>query len=107
MSEKIEASARKIRVRADPDVEKLVPVFLENRRRDVGVLREALDQGDFERIHVLGHSMKGCGGGYSLERIREIGAALEFCARTRGRWGVRGWIDELALYLEQVEVIYD
>jgi hypothetical protein len=61
-------SDERIVVRADPDIADLIPGFLENRRRDVDKMREALTQGEYETIRVLGHSMKGAAGGHSGRR---------------------------------------
>jgi HPt (histidine-containing phosphotransfer) domain-containing protein len=95
----------KIRVEIDPDIADLVPGFLENRRKDVANLREALAGGDFRTVHLRGHSMKGVGGGYGFDRISEIGAELETCARSEDTDGARRWVDALEEYLDRVEVV--
>ena len=100
-------SDERIVVRADPDIADLIPGFLENRRRDVDKMREALTQGEYETIWVLGHSMKGAGGGYGFDAITEIGGALEQAANSADRDGMRKQIDKLSTYLDQVEVMYD
>ena len=50
---------------ADNDLADLIPGFLENRHKDVAI-QEAIEQGNYETIRVLGHTMKGAGGGYGL-----------------------------------------
>ena len=95
----------KIIVHVDPELEDLIPGFLENRRNDVKSMSEALEQGDFETIRVLGHSMKGCGWGYGFDAITEIGGFLEQAARNRDADEVRKWVGELVTYLERVKVI--
>ena len=69
-----------ITVHIDPDLEDIVPGFLENRRRDVQTLETALHQNDLKTIHVIGHRMKGDGGGYGFDAISMLGAALEQAA---------------------------
>lgn len=49
----------KVLVRVDPDLADLIPGFLENRRRDMGRIWEALARNDYETIRILGHSMEG------------------------------------------------
>ena len=97
----------KILVRVDPDLADLIPGFLENRRRDMGRIWEALARNDYETIRILGHSMKGSGGGYGFDAITEIGDALERAAKNADCKEMRKQIDELTLYLHRVEVIYD
>ena len=56
-----------ISVYIEPGLEEIVPGFLENRRRDVQTLETALQQHDLNTIRVIGHRMKGDGGGYGFD----------------------------------------
>jgi hypothetical protein len=49
--------------------------------------------------------MKGAGGGYGFDAITEIGAALEEAAKQRNGAEIRDRVNELARYLDRVEVI--
>lgn len=100
-------SDERIVVHADPDLADLIPGFLENRRKDVAAMLGALDKSDLQTVRVLGHSMKGSGGGYGFDAITEIGGALEQAANSADREGMRRQIDKLSTYLDQVEVMYD
>lgn len=95
----------KIRIHVDPDLADLIPGFLDNRRKDITVMQEALKRGDFETVRILGHSMKGAGGGYGFDAITEIGATLEQAARGRNPDGIREGLSALASYLARVEVV--
>jgi HPt (histidine-containing phosphotransfer) domain-containing protein len=94
-------------IHADPDLADLIPGFLENRRKDVTAMLAALGTGDLQTVRVLGHSMKGAGGGYGFDAITEIGGALEQAAHSADREEMRRQIGELSTYLDQVEVMYD
>jgi HPt (histidine-containing phosphotransfer) domain-containing protein len=95
----------KILVTVDPDLADLIPGFLGNRRKDITAMQTALEQGDFETVRVLGHSMKGAGGGYGFDAITEIGAALELAAKSKNADAIRLRTADLAAYLDRVEVI--
>ena len=97
----------KIRIHVDPDLADLIPGFLENRRKDITAMQEALARGDFETVRVLGHSMKGAGGGYGFDAITDIGAALEKAAKDNNPGTVLRGLRDLAAYLDRVEVIHD
>lgn len=97
----------RIIVEADPDLADLIPGFLDNRRADVGAIRRALADGDFEKVRILGHSMKGAGGGYGFDGISEIGAALEAAGTDCDDGTAARETDALESYLERVEVIYE
>jgi HPt (histidine-containing phosphotransfer) domain-containing protein len=96
-----------ISVRVDAEIADLIPGFLENRHKDVETLREALAKSDYEAIRILGHTMKGAGGGYGFDGITDMGRSLENAAKEREAEEIRRWVDELRSYLECVEVIYE
>lgn len=97
----------KIRVTVDPDLADLIPGFLDNRRKDITAMQAALEKGDFETIRILGHSMKGAGGGYGFDAITDIGAALEQAAKGKDPEAVSKSLRDLASYLDHVEVVSD
>jgi len=79
----IHPSSNSFVVQVDPEIEDIVPIFLQNRRDDVESLSKALEDGDFETIRLLGHSMKGSGGGYGFDAITDIGQSLEQAAKSQ------------------------
>jgi len=97
----------RILVRVDPDLADLIPGFLDNRRKDISAMRAALAQNDYETIRILGHSMKGAGGGYGFDAITDIGAALEEAAKDKNPDDVRKGLCDLSSYLDRVEVTHD
>jgi CheY-like chemotaxis protein len=54
-----------------------VPAYLANCRHNVGVMQAALDRGDFGAVTILGHNMRGSGGGFGFQAITDFGAGLE------------------------------
>lgn len=96
-----------IRIRIDPELASLIPGFLQNRRQDVSSLLEAVQRGDFETARILGHSMKGSGGGYGFDAITEIGGHIEVAAKRSDAVDIRTHVEALLLYLDRVEVVSD
>ena len=92
-------------VRVSGELRDLIPRFLANRRSEIGRLREAVAKGDFEEARRIGHILKGAGGGYGFDEITRLGAQIERNA-ARGE-DVRAPVEELAEYLEFVEVTFD
>lgn len=99
--------SEKIIVRIDPDIEDLVPGYLEGRHRDIAAITTAMAQGDFETVRVLGHGMKGSGGGYGFDGITIIGRELELAAKNSDAVTIKKMIDELADYLSRLELVYE
>lgn len=96
-----------IYVRVDAEIASLVPGYLENRRKDVTLVLQAVDQGDFETARILGHSMKGSGGGYGFDTITEIGHGIETAAKTHDSDTIRHHVAALSVYLARVRVESD
>jgi len=98
---------KKIVVHVDEDIADLMPGFLVNRRKDVETLKEALQQDDYKSIQILGHNMKGAGGGYGFDAISDIGMSLEQAAKEKDARKIRRQTEALSNYLERVGVRYE
>ena|SRR5689334_2161673 len=99
-------STPRVTVLIDADLEELVPGFLENRRKDAATLALAAQASDIDTVRLLGHRMKGDGGGYGFQEISEIGEALEQAARREDWKVINEKINALAAFLTHVEVVY-
>ena len=102
-----EQQSGRIIVHADPDLADLIPGYLAHRKTDIAAIREALDKNDLDAVRILGHSMKGSGGGYGFQTITDIGKMLEKNAQEGLNDGIRVQIEGLEEYLRQIEVVYD
>jgi HPt (histidine-containing phosphotransfer) domain-containing protein len=96
----------KLIVTVDSQIAALVPRFLANRAADVGKIRAALADADFEAIRGSAHGMKGAGGGYGFPEISRLGAALEEGARQRDAAAISALLASLEEYLGRIEVKY-
>lgn len=96
----------KIIVHVDPDLEDIVPDFLLNLAEDLQSILEALDKNDFETVRVLGHSMKGSGGGYGFDAVTEMGRDIENAAGAGDAKTVGDKVSEIKNYLQKVEIIF-
>ncbi|HLZ33029.1 MAG TPA: Hpt domain-containing protein [Nitrospira sp.] len=107
MTQRLNGTGRdKVIVYVDPDLEDIVPGFLENRRKDADTLEAALQRNDLKTIRLLGHRMKGDGGGFGFEEISTIGDALEQAAIREDRVVIKRQTAALVDYLTHVDVVY-
>ena len=95
-----------IHVTVENDLQDLIPNFMQRRHDDAGKLRAALSAGDLETLRVIGHSMKGTGGGYGFDGISEIGAAIEQAAIDADLDVAMIAVDRLVDYLTRVQVTF-
>jgi HPt (histidine-containing phosphotransfer) domain-containing protein len=88
------------------DLEDLIPTFLQNRQKELQVLRDALAGGDMEQLRQLGHRMKGVGNSYGFEHVSVLGKRIEDGARAGDHAVLQTCIAEYADYLSKVTITY-
>jgi PAS domain S-box-containing protein len=93
-------------IEIEDDLRDLVPDFLAHKRADIGTLRTAIDQKDYECISQIGHKMKGEGGSFGFDAVTAMGSVLEQAALNKDLTSVNHTLDELAEYLESIDVVY-
>ncbi len=96
----------KIAVVIDTDLKDLILGYLENRRKDIQEILLSLQSGNYEKIRIIGHSMKGSGSGYGFEKITEIGRNLEDAAKSQEETKIREQITQLVFYLDNLEISF-
>jgi Hpt domain len=84
----------------------LIPKYLLNCRKNIIVMRDALDRADFEIVRSLGHQMRGTGAMYGLQFISDTGCAIEQAAEISNIDASRYWVGKLSSYLDGLDAIY-
>jgi HPt (histidine-containing phosphotransfer) domain-containing protein len=95
-----------MKIQIDSDLEPLIPGFLNNRRKDIEKMRAMLSEKAYDSIGQIGHTMKGNGAGYGFERITEIGLSIEMAAKQQKIEALNHHIEELARFINEVEIEY-
>jgi len=94
-----------VRIKVDPDLIDIVPVFLDHRWQDVASLQDALAHEDSSLIRTIAHNLKGAGRSFGFDAVSLIGERLEKAAVT-GNWtSIERFINRLITYLERVEPV--
>ena len=62
-------------------------------------MREALNREDFQPVTILGHNMRGSGGGFGFQAITDFGAGLEQAAEDADILASRRLLEDLSSYL--------
>jgi HPt (histidine-containing phosphotransfer) domain-containing protein len=97
---------QKVVVEVDTDLADLVPNFLANRQKDLQQIATALERADNAALRIIGHNMKGVGGGYGFGDITESGKHLEVAAKDGNYEAVRKLLDQYKHYLANIEIRY-
>jgi len=88
----------------DDLIKDLLPGYIENRRRDIRDIRQALDRTDFESIRIRGHNMKGTGKDYGLETVTDLGAVIEKAAAAGSRDRILSCLALLSAFLDSLHL---
>jgi CheY-like chemotaxis protein/HPt (histidine-containing phosphotransfer) domain-containing protein len=94
-------------VRIDPRLRDVLPAYLERRRADVTALMEAVALEQYENARTIGHRMKGSGAGYGLDKLTEIGAAIEDAAAEKDAARIAEESRKLSEFLDTVSLRFD
>lgn len=97
----------KVKIKIDPDLADLIPVYLERRASDADEIMTLIKSGDFTRAKTLGHQMKGSGAGYGFDFISEIGAKIETEAAAENSENLASLAKDLKNYLCRVEAVFE
>lgn len=97
----------RVPIHVDPEISDLIPDYLVRRRADLAALRRALAGKDVATLSEIGHKMKGSGSSYGFRRISEIGALLERLAEEGDAGRALPLVEELAAYLDGIELVYE
>jgi two-component system sensor histidine kinase/response regulator len=95
-----------LKVHVDGRLQEILPAYLERQRGSARGLQTSLEGGDYDSIGVLGHRLKGSGSGYGLDRLSQIGAALEQAATARDDQAIREESRRLEHFLDHLSIIY-
>ncbi len=90
-------------VTVDASLTEIIPWYLETRRTDLQASLAALSARDFGKVRTLGHNLRGTGAGYGFPKLSEFGEAIEAAAQESDASAIESHLDDLALYLDEVE----
>ncbi|MCX5782710.1 MAG: Hpt domain-containing protein [Elusimicrobia bacterium] len=103
MSEQTE----KIIIKINKELQELIPKFLQNRKKDIENLQDALNKNDFEAIRIMGHTLQGVGGGYGFYQITALGEKISKAAKTKDIKSIENLISEFIDFMNNIRVEYE
>ena len=94
-------------VRPDPDLEDLIPSFMQNRRNELAEIETALSRDDFETIRRMAHTWKGICRPYGFIHLETLSRNLEEASQRDSQEDVGRILGEIRVYLDNVRIVYD
>ncbi len=99
-------SGDRIKVEVDADLEDLIPTYLSNLDKNIEKITSAVGDGDFEQCRVLGHNMKGSGGGYGFHDLSRYGKQIEDAAKASDAGEIQKTVGQIQDYLTRIDISY-
>lgn len=96
----------KVIVICDPDLEEIIPEYLDDRRLECKKIKSMARAGDFETIKTIAHGIKGSGGCYGFMMISTIGRDIEQAAKSEKTDEILRQAELLEEYLNRIEIQY-
>jgi CheY-like chemotaxis protein len=84
-----------------PEIQALVPRYLENRIQDLQRLSDTLSARDYGTIEVIGHKMKGAGSSYGFPELTMAGSLIESASKAHDDDGIRLSIGDMRKAIEK------
>jgi len=81
----------------------IIPLFLEERHKEIKLVLEAAEQGNYEEIYSLGHKMQGASEAFGFTTVSKIGMVLKESSMKGDNVLINNKIEELKEYLFQLE----
>ena len=97
----------RVTVTVAAEFEEFVPRFWNELVKNVGKMRDALKQGDFDTTQFLGHKTKGTARTLGLADFGDLGQSVELAAEANSSREVGVLLDEMESYLKRIEVVYE
>jgi HPt (histidine-containing phosphotransfer) domain-containing protein len=94
-------------VKVSKDLEDLIPTYLENRKKELEVLRQAVRGADFEQIRQIGHRMRGVGVSYGFDDVTSLGKLIEDAAKTADQAALDKHVAAYGEYLSNLRITYE
>jgi HPt (histidine-containing phosphotransfer) domain-containing protein len=93
-------------VRPDPDLQDLIPTFLENRRQELADIFQATERRDYGYIGRMAHTWKGVCRPYGFIHLETLSRQLEIAGETQDHAAVEGILSRIRDHLDHVRIRY-
>lgn len=94
------------KVEVDEELKDILPGFMNNREKDLVLLREALANNDFETIGKIGHKVAGSSGGYGFDELGKMAKSLELKVKDGDTSNLKEIVDQFEEYIRNVEIVF-
>lgn len=97
----------RFQVTVDAELEPIMDRYFAIQRKELGLMKEAIADGDAETVRRLGHKLKGTGTSYGFPLLTEMGAGIEIAAKNDDLTKAEELVTRVSNYIDNVEVVFE
>lgn len=94
-------------VKVDQDLEDLIPQFIQNRKKDVEELVQAITAQNEHAVAQIGHKIKGSSASYGFEDLSQMAADCEIAAKNKNLVSVTHLIPKMKDYFDTIDIHFE
>jgi len=95
----------KIKIKIDPDLEDVIPVYLKSVKESIKEMKDAIKVEDSEKIRKIGHNLKGEGKAFGFDFITDAGLKLQEAGDAKDIRTIKALVFGLENYLTRIEIV--
>lgn len=97
----------KYKLEISSELKDLIPIFKEETKKNLDLLKKNIEDKDFEKIYSIAHKIKGSGGSYGFTKLSEIAKQIETHARNKEEIEkIKSLYEHLKDFFENSEIIF-
>ena len=94
-------------VKIDKDLEEIIPMFVDNRHKDIQEIRTHLENNDLTAIEVIAHKLAGNAGSYGFMDLSKIGADMEASCKTNDLDSIKAQFENYKNFMDNLVVEFE
>ncbi|MFA5859149.1 MAG: response regulator [Elusimicrobiota bacterium] len=89
----------------DAQVKELIPFFIQEKNKDLELLKQSLETGDYATIQRIGHNLRGSGTMFGIEQISQLGIKLESAGKDKNPRIIKPLVEQLSVIIVKIETL--
>ena len=94
-------------LREAPFLQEAVEHFIAILPERIAELNQSFEAGDLDEVAKTAHRLKGAGGTHGYSKLSDLARQVESAAKDKDAEGIERSVQELSVYLDCVEVVYE
>ncbi len=95
-----------LNVELDKELEDIVPIFMENRKKDILELDQLLANQDFAGLQNIAHKLAGNAGSYGFHQLGKMAVEFEKACEIQNLEEIKSYCEEYKHFVNNVTITF-